>query len=333
MSVFGPNQVEEVIIGNAVAAETTFATFKSSASDKEIKILSADGSAPASGEAFRVYQKTDGDSSKGLDFEFSDVVKPENVEKVVLATYEAETQKSVTATVGSASADTTYIVEVRIYNDGGSLSPENFAVVSGYYVTGASAPTVTAIRDGLKESLQANLTLRGDSELVLSDNGADGIDIVGKAQVAVPGKIVGRQIEFDVYGKAFDNTALIDENTGAISITVNNENDPGKGTGKYAVNLEWFTKGYKYEAYRQTGYPADFDTPYYASKDGVYNVIHIKYFSERQSPGVERQKKVLTILVDKGTDTNANNAETNKVLDDLQLILGASNVPADLPVV
>jgi hypothetical protein len=334
MSVFGPNQVEEVLIGNAVASETTLATFISGASDGELKILSADGTAPAVGKDFKVYQKTAGDSTKNLNYEFSDIVKAKKVEKVILATYAAEVQKSIRATVGSATANTTYVLEVRIYNDGGTLSPENFAVVSGYYVTGATAGTVQAIRDGLLASLNHNLKLRGNGELVTATNSTDAIDITGKAQVVVPGKIVGKQIEFDVFGKAFDNVTLIAENTGAITLTVLAAGSPGRGTGKYAINLEWFAKGYKYDAARYGGWPADFQdrTPYYASAAGVYNVIHIKYFDDRISPGLEQQKKVITILINKGTDTLANNANTNLILDSLQTILGAANVPADLAV-
>lgn len=330
MSVFGPNQVEELIVGSAVAAETTLPTFKASASDTEIKILSADGSAPASGEDFKVFQKTAGDAAKGLDIEFSDVIKADKVKKVTLAEYTAEVQKQVTVTVDTAVANTTYIVECRIYNDGGTLSPENFAIVSGYYSTGATAPSVTVIRDGLIASLNSNLVRRGDSELVVATSSTDAITITGKAQTAVPGKIIGKQIEFDVNTKSFDETALIAENSGAISHEIDNENVAGKGTGKYAVNLEWFTKGYKYEVYRQTGYPADFGerTPYYTSQGTTYNVIHIKYFDDRDNPSVEKQNKVLTILVE---FTNAaSNAATNAVLADLRTILGTAVVPADL---
>ena len=84
MSVFGPNQVEELVIGTAVASETTVPTFISSASDKEIAVLSADGSAVAAGEKFKVLQKTSGSASKGLNYEFSDVIDPSKVEKVIL---------------------------------------------------------------------------------------------------------------------------------------------------------------------------------------------------------------------------------------------------------
>jgi hypothetical protein len=336
MSIFGHNQVGELIIGNAVATETTIATFIASASDKEIACLSADGTAPAAGKDFKFLQKTAGNASKGLNFEFSDVVKANKVDAVTVHTYVPETQKSVTVSgfTGNVVANTTYAVEVRIYNDGGSLSPENFAVVTGYYVTGASvaAETAATIRDGILTSLNYNLGKRNAGEVTATADGAD-ISIDGIAQVAVPGKIAGKQIEFDVTAKQFLNTSILHENLGLLTVVVDSQNNPGRGTGKYAINLEWFNKGYKYEVYRQTGFPADFATPYYASAAGIYNTIHIKYFDDRISPNLEKQYKLLTILLDKGVDNLANNASTNAVLADLTTILGAANVPAALPVV
>jgi hypothetical protein len=337
MSIFGHNQVGELIIGNAVAAETTIATFIATASDKEIKVLSADGTAPAAGADFKVLQSTAGNAAKGLNYEFSDVIKASKVESVTLATYLAETQKAVTVSgfTGNIVANTTYSTEVRIYNDGGSLSPENFAVVSGYYVTGSSIVGITdqIIQDGIIASLNYNLTKRGAFEVTVVTINADSFSVTGQEQTVVPGKIVGKQIEFDVTAKQFLNNAAVQENLGLLTATTTASNNPGKCTGKYAVNLEWFNKGYKYEAYRQTGYPADFASPSYASAAGIYNAVHIKYFEDRISPNVEKQYKILTILVDKGVDNAASNANTNLVLDDLQLILGAANVPADLAVV
>lgn len=332
MSVFGPNQVEELIIGNAVAAETTLATFIASASDKEIKVLSADGSAPAVGEAFKLYQKTAGSAVKGLNYEFSDILKASKVEKVILKEFSAEVNKSVTATVGAATANTAYVLDVRMYNDGGSLSPENFTTISGTYTTGAAAGTVQAIRDGLVASLNYNLGKRGNGEFVVANNSTDAIDISGAAQAVVAGKIIGKQIEFEVIGKSFTIGAPSKSNTGDITVTISNENYPGNGTGKYAVNLEWFSKGTKYEVYRATGYPADFGdrTPYYANQALEYNTIHIKYFEDRQSPTVEKQKKTLTILVERAD--LAGNANTNAVLADLRTVLGTDNVPANLAV-
>ena len=338
MSVFGPNQVEEVIFADADASETTIATFIATASDKEIKILSADGTAPAAGEDFKVYQKTAGSAAKGLDYEFSDTIKADKVDSTTVHTYLAESLKEVTVSgfTGNIVANTTYAVEVRIVEDG-SFSTENFSTVTGYYVTGASIAGITdqIIQDAIIDSLNANFTRRGGGEIVAATVDADSFTVTGIAQEVVLGKIIGRQIDFDVNAKQFDDTAVNHENLGLLAVVVDTANNPGAGTGKYALNLEWFTKGYKYEAYRQTGFPADFTerTPFYAKSAGVYNVIHIKYKDSRISPTVEEQPRVLTIFVDKVTDTLANNANTNLVLDDLQLILGAANVPADLPVV
>ncbi|MBV1929992.1 MAG: hypothetical protein KUG81_10835 [Gammaproteobacteria bacterium] len=337
MSVFGPNQVEEVIIGDAVAAETTTATFIASATDKEIKCLSADGTAPALGANFKVLQKTAANSP--LNYEFSDVVEADKVENVILKEYSGEVQKSdrVEGFDGNVVSNTTYSVELRIYNDGGSLSVENFAIVSGYYSTGASVAGVTAadIRDGIVAGLNHNLLRRGDNEFVITTPDATETDILitGAYQAVVPGKIIGSQMQFDVTAKQFDDTAVNHENLNLLSVTSVASNAPGTGTGKYAVNLEWFTKGYKYEVYRQTGFPADFTerTPFYASSALNYNAIHVKYKSRRRSPGVEEQPKVLTILVERAN--LAGNSNTNDVLADLRTILGTAAVPADLAVV
>lgn len=334
--MFGPNQVGELIIGNSAPASADVQAFITSAADKSIRVFSENGTAAAANVPFKVLQKTAGDSAKGLNYEFSDVVDPKNVEKVTLSTYLAETQKSVTATVGTATANTTYEIEVRLYNDGGSLSPENFAVIQGYYVTGTSAETSTAIRDGLLSSLQKNLVRRGNYELVVATSSTNAITITGKFQNVVPGKIIGKQIEFDVQGKSFTNvydTTQPTYNGGLVTVATTATNNPGWGTAKFAINYEWFVKGYKYEVYRQTGYPADFNTPYYASAAGVYNTIQLKYYSERTDTSVERQYKSLTILVDKVTDTLANNAATNTVLTSIRTAInGNAIVPANLAV-
>lgn len=340
--MFGPNQVGELIIGATAAAQTTAQTFIASAADKAIKVLSEDGTNVAANTPFKVLQKTSGDSAKGLNYEFSDVVNPKEIEKITVAAYKPEVQKAVKVAgfTGNVVANYTYEVEIRLYNDGGSLSPENFAVIQGYYVTGASvaAETATTIRDGLMSSLNKNLVRRGNFEFVVTaDASPVGFTITGKAQSAVAGKIIGKQIEFDVIAKVFQNTQDLTQpvqNLGLLTTTVTAQNHPGSGTGKFAVNYEWFVKGSKYEVYRATGYPADFATPYYASAAGLYNAIQIQYFNQRNETSVERQYKVLTILVDKGTDTPANNAATNTILTDIRTAVGTNaTVPANLAVV
>ena len=79
--MFGPNQVGELMIGNAVATETTVATFIATASDKELKVLSKDGSNVAAGKPFFVLQKA---TEAAGGFEFSDKIDPRYIDKITV---------------------------------------------------------------------------------------------------------------------------------------------------------------------------------------------------------------------------------------------------------
>lgn len=337
MSVFGPNQVGELIVGNAVATETTVPTFIADASAGEIKVLSKDGTAPAAGEPFYVLQKTDGDSVKNLNYEFSDVINPKYIDNISLKEYAAEVAKAVKidgfADSGVVAPQRTYVVEIRMED---MLSPENFTIISGYYVTGEvlGSDNAAAVRNGVLASLNANLARRGSGEFIATTDG-DGILITEVIQDNVPGKIEGRKILFTVQGKVFNNIVATGphNNLGLLTATQTVAPSQGSGTGKWATNLEWFMKGYKYEAYRQTGYPADFTerTPFYTAKNKTYNVITINYFEPRKETSVERQYKVLYTLIER-TDL-ASNAATNNFLADLAVAVSDyANVPANLAV-
>ena len=333
--MFGPNQVGELIVGNAVATETTVADFIATASDKEIKLLSKDGTAPTAGKPFYFLQKTAGNSAKNLNYEFSDKIDPQYVEKITVA---PETAKSVKVDgftgVGVIAAKRTYEIQIRVENQ---LSPENFEHIVGYYVTGEvlGSDTATTVRDGLIDSINKNLERRGNSEFTVEADGT-GILVTEKLQDNIPGKIPGRKLLFSVLGKVFNNVSDgTNSDLGLLTSTLVDAGTYGNGTGKFATNFEWFVKGYKYDANRLMGYPADFfdRTPFYTSKTGLYNVIQIVYFSPRKETSVERQYKVLTILLDKVTDVVANNASVNAVLADLRTaMIDDTLVPANLAV-
>lgn len=331
MSIFGTNQVEEVIIGNAVATEATVADFIATASTKEIKALATDGGAAAEGKLFYLLQKTTGNAAKGLDYEFSDRINPKKIERITLKEYAPEVQKAVTVTGfdGNVLANTTYAVSIRLYNESGSLSSENFRVISGYYNTGSSVAGVTAtiIRDSIVASLNKELESRGGSEFVISQSDAPtAITITGQEQSVSVGKDEGRQIEFDVIAKVLDN---LNDNLGLLVVAVDAQNYPGNGTSKQVINKEWFVKGFKYSPYRDMDV-LGFDSPYYADAAGIYNGIIVTYKSDRISPTVEEQKKSLIIFVQKPTNDNVGNAGTNAVLADLRLFCDDAIVPADL---
>lgn len=321
-------QVEELIIGNALSAEATASEFISSASNKEIGVYSADGgTAVEAGKPFNFLQKTNA-TTEPYGYDFTDKVIPGQVERVTVVKYEPEVQKEVEVTGfdDAVEENCTYVVEIRFYNPMSAHSTENFEIISGYFVTGSRVTNVTpsTIIDGLVESLNKNLELRGGKEFEVTST-ADKITIKGKPQIAVPGKDEGRMVQFDVTGKVFDNLSPISENLYLLETEVTVQANPGKGTGKYAVNREWFVKGFKYDYYRDTAYPANFTPPYFADQAETYNVIHINHFGERSSTSVERQYKTITILVE-GADDSA----TNSILGKIRVALGDDIVPADL---
>lgn len=339
MAVFGPNQVGELIVGNAVASETTAATFVSSASDKEIKVLSKDGTAPASGAPFYVLQKTSGKASKNLNYEFTDVVNANKVESVTLAAYSPAVAKVVTVSgfTTAPRVNTTYSVLVRILEDGGSLSVENFRILNGFYVTGTSVTNVTndTIIDGIISNLQKSQEKEGSDNFTFVKSGTS-IVITEVLKDSDPAKDIADPVVFDVQASIKSNTVSVAGNFlnyDDLTTTVTTAGNVGVGTGKGIANYEWFTKGYKYEVYRDTGYPANFNTPYYAQDQSkTYNVININYFSENNVAGVEKQYKQLTIAVEVDAGDISTNAATNAVLADLRTAITSTAVPADLAV-
>jgi len=327
MSIYGGNNLMEVMIAKGLASETTTGTFIGAATDGEVQLVAADGGAPATGKKFKVLQKAAGASG---GFEFSDVVEPSKIDKVTIKKYAPEVQKSVRITGfdGNALANHTYLVHVKLYSDSAVNSRDNWDLITGSFVTGAVAPTATEIRDGIVASLNANLTKRGGGELVITTPNASETDILitGAVQNPVAGKIVGRMIEFDITAKVVAEGDIVSENLGLLVATIEAQNHPGVGTGKYAVNVEWFTKGFKYEAYRQSGFPADFTerTPFYADLAEEYSVITIAYKTSRISPSVEEQPRTLTILVADGAANDSAVALTNSIVARLEAFTGAT---------
>lgn len=332
-----PNQTGEIMIGNAVATETTVPTFIASASDKELKVLSKDGTNVAAKKPFYVLQKADGIPG---GFEFSDKVDPKYVEKVTVTAYSPEVLGSYKVdgfnTAGVVAAKRTYEVEVRLEDQ---LSPENFTLIQGYYVTGQiiGSDTATTVRDGVLKSLNKNLANRGADEFTAVADGT-GILITEQFQPNRVGRDTGRKLRFTVKGKVFENvpTNGNSSNLDVLTVTQVVAPKPGNGTGKWVTNAEYDLKGFKYDPSREYGFPANFGnlTPTYASGAGLYNLIHIKHYMPRTETSVERQYKVLTIAIDKGTDTLANNANTNAILTSIRTAVDTyATVPANLPVV
>lgn len=121
--------IREILVGNAVATETTLATFQDTASPLELAAVSADGTAPGAGKPFFLVGKaSDGSVIK------SDIVYPDNVKRVDTLPFVAEVPKAVTVsdiTVPATGESEEYLVSIRLINVG-SLSPDNFHLFHGH---------------------------------------------------------------------------------------------------------------------------------------------------------------------------------------------------------
>lgn len=332
--MFGPKQVGELIVGNAVSTETTVNAFISDASNGEIGLFSADGTAPAAGKKFYFLQKTNGDAAKNLDFEFSDRIDPRYINRITVRPFAPEVMGSYKVD-GFGEADTiapnrTYQVSIRVEQH---LSPENFDVIAGYYVTGAilGSDNATTVRDGLLDSLNRNLKQRGNGEFEAVADGT-GILITEKYQENIPGKKDGRKLIFKVMAAVYDNTSITGYNQNLELLSVEQVTAPsvGSGTGKWASEYEYFVSGYKYDPNRTFAYPLDFNTPYYTNKNGKYNVLQILYYTPRLETIQENQHKVLTVITDAGANGDDVTA-MNALLAKLRTAVGNyAEVPADL---
>lgn len=340
MSVFGPNQRQELLIGDTTLTNTVFSLFQRSAPEGTIGIISADGGDLGSNNKgnFFIGQKTNGNATKGLDYEFSEVINPKYVTAITATRYSAEVNKKVLVTgfVSVPKANATYQVRIRLYEDGGSLSPENFRHITGSFVTTDETVTNKQIIDGIVDNLNKSLTLEGTGLFTVVNVTDNSIEIKSNSLLAVnPAKDIADPVKFDVEASVKSNginaeTSLpaiyniLDVNTTALP-------HPGNGTGSQVKNLEWFCRGYAYEAYRQTGYPADFTQPdLYSTVNGTYDVINISHYRKNSVVGVEEQPRITTIAFSIDPAATDPHAQTNIFLGILRGTAIEGLVPDDL---
>lgn len=303
MSVFGPNHSGDILVGKTYGAEASSIDFINSAADAAVQVFEADGSPVAANQPFQVYQKSSGSKA---GFEFSEVIDPNSVEYVKAAAYTAPTARvlRVEGFTGTVRANCTYEVFIRLYNDGGTLSPENFRMIPATYVTPSDVTgiTFTTILNALKSNLDKTLAKESSNLFTTSVDTVNGYFIVtGNNRDFVLGKKDGKPVEFALQATVRDN--------GSSSTTPGNRyddltvatvaaGDPGVGTGVQSANLEWFYKGYKYSRYRAQAYPSDFPQVYNVDSSSNYHVIVISYYKERKYVNVEKQHRLLYILVE-----------------------------------
>jgi len=302
------NTVHEILVGNAVATETTLKAFVASASAGELGIFAKDGSTLSAGDTFVIAQKT----ADGVIV--SDVIVPTQIKQEVAQADAPEVQKVVTVGGGSSIAvpATTgdkyeYTLDIRLFNYG-SLSIENFYIKHGHFIlTQTGALTAEAVVDGLISQLNktfskepgATATTNPLFTFAKTGTGASSaLTITAKAQPLELGKKEGRALQFDV---AFDVSKVGDEAFGVAQATVATTTayNPGVGTGKKMAVLEFFYRGNRGDVMRGANYPYNWSTATKTNVDPAasYNLLTISHYAVGDGLNQIQLPKHVTIAI------------------------------------
>jgi|TARA_R110000796_G_scaffold236214_1_gene355450 hypothetical protein len=330
MSVIGVKQVGHLLIGETYHGNAGFSDFNANAVDKALQVVSKDSATLQAGK-FKVFQKA---TNTPGGFEFSEVIDPKNIEVLTVSQYTAPINRvvKVTGFTGTVRGNVTYEVFIRLLNDGGTLSPENFRHILGAYVTpqDASGLTFTDVLNGIKLNLDKTLSRESNTDFTIT-LGADELIVTGGSRDFVLGKKDGRPVEFDLMAAVRDNggdSTVSDARYDDLTVVQVAAGNAGSGTGNQVASLEWCRAGEKGDRYRTIGYPNNFDTLYYANPGTTYHLVNIAYFEQRDYTTVERQYRVLQIAVE-NADQDGGGAGTvftavNALIADLNTATGLS---------
>lgn len=302
------NVIREIIVGNAIASETTLPTFLSTASPLEIAVVAADGTAPGFGKDFYVVTKApNGQLIK------SDLVKAKTVSRLEGVPYVAPVQKVVdvgTITVpANAGAKASYQVQIRVFN-AGSLSVLNTEFIIGHYTfTQTSAPlTAEAVVDGLIANLNANMSKRPGATATTnpyfsftknSTGAGASLRIASIAQPIDLGRSFGRPLEFEV-------TLIADDPGASGVVSTITPATVGKGSGAQVATLEYFYRGERGDQFRNQHFPYNWSlsTKTLTNPASNYNAVEINHSNGNEN-GINAVivPKELTIAVAESSGT------------------------------
>jgi hypothetical protein len=303
------NTVREILVGNALASETTLSTFTASASPGELGVFAADGSTAGYGKDFVIALKTPQSVFK------SDIVKFGKVLKYKGLDHAARVLRQITlSSIGvpaTAGLKAEYMVDIRLYNFG-SLSVEDYKIFHGHFVlTQTSGPlNAQTVVDGLIDNLNKNLSKEPGATTTTNplftfvrtgSAGSSALVITAKDQEVELGKKEGRPLEFDVSLKiktADGDPALTHVNT------VTAAGKPGVGTGRQVALMEYFYRGNRGDSLRGVGYPYDWTkaTKTFANPAGAYDLVEIKHYVSGDGLNALIMPKELTVAALESAD-------------------------------
>lgn len=305
------NTVNELLLGTAVATETTLDTFKASASEGELGVFTFDGTAVAAGKPFVIAQKT-------ADSVFvSDVIYPETVKSYTASADSPEVAKVVTVTPVAPTAGDDITLRIVIYEHG-SLSVEDTYLKFATYraVSGDDQENVV---DGLIASLNRNFSREPGATptsnplftFAKSGTGASAtLVITQKLQPYVRGKKFGRVNPFDVFISPKNSSDYVQ----APTTTAYN---PGKGTGKLVAAMEYDLRKNRGDIYGDKGWPLTFPVITRANEGAGYNMIELTHSRGHEGFNPVHMRKQVTIAI-----TEALSAGVDALIGSLNTLTG-----------
>lgn len=318
----------DLMVGDVQATETNYTDFASSASAKELRIVTAQGASPSGKTPFKVLQK-----KKDGTVKISRTIKPDEIESIGASVYVAETQTQyVFSSITAPTAGDKIVLQLRVYN-AGSVSDNQWMNFFGEYIakTGDDAEDVV---DGIIASVNNSFlqypgsTSTSNPLFTLTKGGSGAaatLTVVAKEQSLDLGLKDGRRIEYDASFYKLDNN-----NNGRVDIATETKTGgkDGNGTLKQVQRIEFFSRGNYGDQYGNMGWPNVFSgsTRVEADVTEGYHMIDIMYrhkggtFTDH---GVLGQITIAVANVDQdGGGAGTVFTEVNKIINVLETVTG-----------
>lgn len=285
------NTINELLVGTAVATETTLDTFKATASTGEVQVFAFDGTAAAAGKPFVFAQKT------ATSVFVSDVIYPASVKSYTASVDAPEVAKVVTVTPDTPVAGDAITLRLHIF-EYGSLSVEDTYIKFATYKA-KTGDTKESVVDGLIASLNRNFsrdvnaTPTSNPLFTFTKTGTAGtaaLVITQKLQPYVEGKKFGRVNPFSVF-VSFKATSDYVE---APTTTAYN---PGKGTGKLIAAMEYDLRKNRGDLYGNIGWPENFEFIARANPAAGYNMLTLTHSRGHEGFNPVHMRKQVTIAI------------------------------------
>lgn len=300
MSIQGVNQHLRVYVSPATAA--TEPTVPADGNILDYSIVTAGTGLPLGGITYRSIATVRDDATMPVtvDFQiiykdmdgnvfFGPVIKPEDIISTDLARAAvAPTQQVSNLTIGTATADASYVLRLVVPGYGGLLGAQDEVYFYGTY-TAATGDDVTAIADGLVASMGIALAKAPVSFATIS-NTAGKIIVTGVAQPYVQAKWSGRQVNFAL--SLASPEALLAGDDGDTTTPV-----LGNGNYNQVAGLEEFYAGYN-EGYknRYSDFPYNTEPTLAAEVGGSYTSDTITFATVQQSANLGSQRQVIQLF-------------------------------------